>query len=386
MSILFIADDFPPDVGGIQTYACELARATAQLGEEVAVVASRQEASQAVDGELPYPVVRVPTGGGYVAAAMNLAAGVEQARQILHEPPRCLVATKWSPEGPAAILAWRMLRCTMVLIGHGGEFCHTGGNIVKWLAQRVVLRRMDLFLANSEYTAELFRRAGAPRERIGIIYGGVRPERFECSADQVAAVRRELGVGDRPMLLTVSRLVERKGHETVLRALPRVLAEVPEALYVIVGDGPTAERLAEVAEELGVAGSVILAGHVEEARLPAVHCAADVFVMPSHPVRAELAEGLGLAFLDAAAAATPCVGTHFGGIPDAIVDGETGLLVEPQDEQALGASLVRLLSEPETALRMGEAGRERVRREFTWRRVAERFLAELSRIDSGGSR
>lgn len=386
MSILFIADDFPPDVGGIQTFACELARATAELGEDVAVVASRQEGSGGVDGELPYPVVRVPTRGSYVMAAMNLAAGVQRAREMVQGPPRCLVATKWSPDGPAAILAWRALRCPMVLIGHGGEFCHAGGNVIKWLAQRVVLRRMDLFLANSEYTAQLFRQARAPRERIGIIYGGVRPERFESSAEQVAAVREELGVGDRPMLLTVARLVERKGHETVLRALPGVLAQVSEAVYVIAGEGPRRERLAELAQQLGVADSVILLGHVEEAMLSAVHCAADVFVMPSHPVPGKLAEGLGLAFLDAAAAGTPCVGTRFGGIPDAIADGETGLLVEPRDEQALSAALVRLLSEPETARRMGEAGRERVRREFTWRWVAERFLAELSRIESGAGR
>ena len=141
MSLIMIADDFPPAVGGIQTYAFELALATAELGQQVVVVASAQPGSAAVDAELPFPVVRVPTGGGHPSAAMNLSTGVRMAVRELTAPPRCLVATKWVPEGPAAILAVRALACPIVLLGHGGEFAMSGGNPVKWLVQRAVLRR-----------------------------------------------------------------------------------------------------------------------------------------------------------------------------------------------------------------------------------------------------
>ncbi len=384
MSLIMIADDFPPAVGGIQTYARELALATAELGEEVAVVASAQPGAEALDAELPFTVVRVPTGGSYPVAAMNLSAGVQMALRALSAPPRCIVATKWSPEGPAAILAARALPRPIVLIGHGGEFAMSGGNLIKWLVQRAVLRRTARCLANSAYTAELFARARIPRERIGIIYGGVRPERFEHDPTEVTALREELGVGEAPMLLTVARLVERKGHETVLRALPAVLARIPRVRYVIVGDGPMREALESLTGELELGDTVIFAGRVEDERLPLCYLAADLFVMPGHPVRGELAEGFGLAFLEAAAAGVPSVGSSFGGIPDAIADGETGLLVPPREHEALAETLVHLLSDADLRARMAAAARERARREFTWRRVAERFLAELEIVAPSG--
>lgn len=384
MSIIFIADDFPPEIGGIQTYACELARATAELGEEVAVVASAQPGSEAIDAELPCTVARVPTAGGYPLAAMNLAAGVTEVAQTLSAAPRCMVATKWSPEGPAAILAFRALRCPIVLIGHGGEFSAASGQPMKWLVQRVVLRRAARCLANSAYTADLFRRARVPPERIGVIGGGVRPEQFPADPAAAAELRAELGVDDRPLLLTVARLVERKGHETVLRALPAVREAVSDVAWAVVGEGPMRERLEALTDELDLRAAVRFTGRLAAERLAACYAAADLFVMPSHAVPGELAEGLGLAYLEAAAAGVPSVGSDFGGIPDAIADGETGLLVPPRDSAALAEALVRLLTDSALRDRMGAAARERVEREFTWRRVAERFLAELEHVAPGG--
>lgn len=386
MSLIMIADDFPPAVGGIQTYACELALALAQLGEEVAVVASAQPGSERIDADLPFTVMRVPTGGNYAAAAMNLSSAIQLVARELSEPPRCLIATKWAPEGPAAILARRALGCPIVLIGHGGEFSHSGGNLIKWMVQRAVLRHAARCLANSEYTAELFARARVPRERIGIIYGGVRTEEFERDAGEATALRAELGLGEAPTILTVARLIERKGHETVLEALPEVLGQVPGTRYLVVGEGPMREKLERRATELGVSDAVIFTGHIADDRLPLYYLAADVFVMPSHPVRGELAEGLGLALLEAAAAGIPAIGTRFGGIPDAVVDKETGLLIEPEDHEALAEALVRLLTDAELRTRMGAAAQQRVRREFTWRRVAERFLAELEVVAPRGAR
>lgn len=385
MSIIFIADDFPPEVGGIQTYACELARATAELGEEVAVVASAQPGSAAIDAELPFTVVRVPTSGSYPLAATNLAISIRAvAERCVATAPRCMVATKWSPEGPAAILAFRALRCPIVLIGHGGEFAAANGQAMKWLVQRVVLRRAARCLANSAYTADLFRRARVRPERIGVIGGGVRAEEFVTDPAAAEELRAELGVGERPLLLTVARLVERKGHETVLRALPAVREAVSDVAWAVVGEGPMRERLEALTDELDLRAAVRFTGRIPAERLPACYAAADLFVMPSHAVPGELAEGLGLAYLEAAAAGVPSVGSDFGGIPDAIADGETGLLVPPRNPEALAHAVVRLLSDAELRGRMGAAARDRVEREFTWRRVAERFLAELAHVAPGG--
>jgi len=382
MSLIFLADDFPPATGGIQTYSAELARAVAEAGEEVRVVAAAQPGSEDFDAGMPCPVLRVPTGGGYLPAALNLAAGAEQAAAELTEPPRCLVCTKWSPEGPAAIWAARSLRRPFVLIGHGGEFALAGGQLVKWLVQRVVLRRAALCLANSSYTADLFRRAGVRDERVSVIGGGVSPERYRAKPDRIEQLRERLGLRGRRVILIVARLVRRKGHRHLLQALTGVREQVPEAACLIVGDGPLGEELRALAAELGLAGDVVFAGAMPEEELAACYGLCEVFAMPSVPVRGELAEGLGLAFLEAAAAGRPSVGTRFGGIPDAVEDGETGLLVEPGDAEALAEALARLLTDPEEARRMGEAARERVEAQFTWARVAERFLEQVRRIQT----
>ncbi|MFP4248746.1 MAG: glycosyltransferase family 4 protein [Armatimonadota bacterium] len=385
MSIIFLADDFPPELGGIQTFSCELARATAELGEEVVVVASRQENTEPVDADLPFTIIRVPTGGSYPMAAMNLSAGAQQAAATLVEtPPRCMVATKWSPEGPAAILAHGNLRCPIVLIGHGGEFSLSGGSFLKWLTQKVVLKRMHLCLANSHYTAGLFREARIPDERIGIIYGGVRVQDYDLPEGRPAWLREEMGLDDRPLLVTASRIVERKGHDTVLKALPELLERFPDLVWVVTGEGPLEEQLASLAQALGVADAVRFVGRIDRDRLAALYAAAELCVMPARPVRGKLAEGLGLVYLEAAAAGTPSVATNFGGIPDAVVDGETGLLVEPDDPEALAAAIAELLEDDERRMVMGRAARDRVRDEFTWTRVAERFLKHLESLESGG--
>jgi len=380
MRLIFLADDFPPEPGGIQTYSYELARAVAEAGAEVVVVASTQPGSETVDDAMPCPVVRVATSGGYAAAAVKLAAGAEEAATLLGGPPRCMVATKWAPEGPAAIWAARTIGRPFVLIGHGGEFSQARGQLIKWIVQRTVMRRAALFLANSSFTADLFRRAKAPADRIGIIYGGVRPERFEATDEQVEGLREEYGLAGKRVLATVSRLVSRKGHDIVLAAMPAILQSAPDAAYLIVGDGPMREKLEEQARELGLESSVVFAGNVADEMIPVCYRLCDALVMPSRPVRGELAEGLGLAYLEAAVCGKPSIGTNYGGIPDAIADGETGLLVDTNDIAGLASAATRLLGDEELRARLGEAARERALAEFTWERVAERFLAQVERI------
>ena len=380
MRLIFLADDFPPDPGGIQTYSYELARAVSEAGAEVVVVASAQPGSEVVDDAMPCPVVRVATDGGYAAAAMKLAAGAEQAATMLGGPPRCMVATKWSPEGPAAIWAARTIARPFVLFGHGGEFSQARGQLIKWVVQRTVMRRAALFLANSSYTADLFRRAKAPEDRIGIIYGGVRPERFAVSDEQVERLREKHGLADKRVLATVARLVSRKGHDIVLAAMPEILASAPDAAYLIVGDGPMREKLEQQTRELGLEGSVIFAGRVDDEMIPACYRLCDALVMPSRPVRGELAEGFGLAYLEAAVCGKPSIGTNYGGIPDAIADGETGLLVDTDDIAGLAGAVTALLGDDELRAQMGQAARERALAEFTWERVAERFLAQVERL------
>jgi phosphatidylinositol alpha-1,6-mannosyltransferase len=175
--------------------------------------------------------------------------------------------------------------------------------------------------------------------------------------------------------------VARKGHDMVIRVLPRVLQKVPNVTFLIAGDGPYRGQLEQVAAAVGVQDRVIFANKISDQDLPDVYALSDVFVMPS---RAQLekcdVEGFGLVFLEANACGKPVIGGRSGGIPDAIVDGETGLLVNPHDLEDIASALIRLLSDHELADRLGEQGRLRVVNKFNWMQVGDRVQSIMNAV------
>jgi len=196
-----------------------------------------------------------------------------------------------------------------------------------------------------------------------------------------------LGTRDRGrIILTVGGLVARKGHDMVIRALPRLRQTVPDVMYLIVGDGPYRTQLETLAVALGVQDHVIFVGKVPGEYLPDIYALSDVFVMPS---REQLnvcdVEGFGIVFLEANACGKPVVGGRSGGIPDAIIDGVTGLLVNPHDPEDIANALARLLTDGDLAVRIGRQGRLRVASDFNWARLGRRVRGILDSILPGES-
>jgi len=191
------------------------------------------------------------------------------------------------------------------------------------------------------------------------------------------AVRDRLGLGNRPVVVCVSRLVRRKGQDTLIRAWPRVRAEVGDAVLLLVGDGPYAGRLRRLAGRLGVGDAVRFTGAVPWAELPGYYDAGDVFAMPCRTRRAGLdVEGLGIVYLEASATGLPVIGGDSGGAPDAILAGESGYVVG--DVAGTAARVVELLTDPVKARAMGEKGLAWVDREWRWELAAARLTAILT--------
>lgn len=198
-------------------------------------------------------------------------------------------------------------------------------------------------------------------------------------------VRRELGLGERPLVLCVSRLVPRKGQDTLVRALPLVRRTVPDATLLIVGSGPYGRTLRRLARAQRARhglpeGAIVFAGPREHAELPPYYAAADVFAMPCRTRRLGLeAEGLGIVYLEAAAAGLPVLAGDSGGAPDAVRDGETGYVVDGRDVGAVADRLTALLADPAAAAVLGAKGRAWVREEWSWDASARRLRELLSR-------
>jgi phosphatidylinositol alpha-1,6-mannosyltransferase len=188
------------------------------------------------------------------------------------------------------------------------------------------------------------------------------------------AVRARLGLTDRPVVVCVSRLVPRKGQDTLILAMPRILAKEPDAVLLIVGGGPYEKDLRRLAHETGVAASVRFTGAVPWAELPAHYGAGDVFAMPCRTRRGGLdVEGLGIVYLEASATGLPVVAGDSGGAPDAVLDGETGWVVRGGSAEETAERIVVLLGDAELRSRMGERGREWVEEKWRWDLLAEKL-------------
>jgi phosphatidylinositol alpha-1,6-mannosyltransferase len=200
---------------------------------------------------------------------------------------------------------------------------------------------------------------------------GVDTDRFfpDCGGDQV---RKGLGLEDAPVVACVSRLIPRKGQDTLIRAWPQVLAAVPSAILLLVGGGPDRERLEELAAAVGVRSSVVFTGPVPWADIPPYVDAADVFAMPCRTRRFGLEpEALGIVTLEASATGKPVVVGDSGGAADTVRHGETGYLVDPYNPAPTGVRIAELLADPVRARAMGAAGRDWVQRDWSWTRTGE---------------
>jgi phosphatidylinositol alpha-1,6-mannosyltransferase len=278
---------------------------------------------------------------------------------------------------PLGLLAPSLRRAgarRLVAITHGHE---AGWAVLP--GARSLLRRIgdsvDTVTYLGEYTRVRLARALSPAAaaRMTRLAPGVDSDAFRPGAGG-AAVRERLGLAGRPVVVCVSRLVPRKGQDTLIRAWPQVRAAVPDAALLLVGGGPYAGRLQRLAGRLGVTGSVIFTGPVPWPELPSYYDAGDVFAMPCRTRRHGLdVEGLGIVYLEASATGLPVIGGDSGNAPDAIRDGETGYVVAGRSPADVADRLVYLLTDPVGARAMGEKGLAWVDQEWRWDLVARRL-------------
>lgn len=363
---LVVTNDFPPRQGGIETFVHAM---TVRFPpDRVAVYTSRTPGDRAHDARLPFPVVRDRTHM-LLPTRRVTARAVELARRFDCD------SVWFGAAAPLGLMAGELRHRTdvrrLVATTHGHEV---------WWARtpgaRALLRRIgagvDSVTYLGPYTRAPIAAAVGPEAaaRMRRLAPGVDPEVFRGSAAGAARVRERYGLGERPVVLCAARLVPRKGQDTLIRALHLVRRSIPDAVVLLVGDGPHARALRRLAAAEGLAGAVVFAGGHPHEEIPGFYAAAQVFAMPCRTRRAGMeVEGLGIVFLEAAAAELPVVVGDSGGAPDTVRDGETGFVVDGRDVRALADRLTLLLADAELARGMGRKGREWVRGEWGWDRA-----------------
>ncbi len=369
MRLLFLTQDFPPAVGGIQTYSAGLVRALIGLGVTVEVVCPAHPDEAAMDASFPCPVHRIHSRGDLLP--LNLLPYIRRIADAFR--PDVIACAQWPLALPASRVA-KKHGATIAVAAHGRELLNTRPLPRYAAIRRHFVRRADVLLPVSRYTAGLLRDLGADPSRIHVLTNGVDTDAFY--PEGASELRQKLSPLGKPLILTISRLVYRKGIDTMLEALALIPVD-DRPLYAVAGSGPDQDRLHALADSLNLGDVVCWLGRVPDPDLRALYNAADVFALPARESRPDV-EGFGLVFLEAAACRTPSIGATTGGIPDAVVDGVTGLLVPPDAPRALASAITRLCSDADYRQELGDAAYKRVHSGFTWNAVAERFIAAVS--------
>ncbi len=369
---LLVTNDFPPRAGGIQSYVQAL---TQRLpADDIVVYAPAWPGAAEFDARQQFEVVRHRT-----SLMLPGRAVARSAIRLIAE--HRLSAVWFGAAAPLALLTPSLRRAGVVR-----AVASTHGHEIGWSmlpvsrqALRYIGAQVDVVTFVSKYARHRIAAALGRMAVLEYLPAGVDTAVFSPDPDGRARVRSALGLGERPVVVCVSRLVARKGQDMLVRALPKILGAVGDAVLLIVGDGPARDSLERLAERTGVADHVVFAGSVPWLGLPAHYAAGDVFAMPCRTRGGGLdVEGLGIVFLEASAMALPVVAGDSGGAPEAVRPGQTGVVVDGRDVGAIAEAVAALLAGPEKSMRWGQAGREWVGHRWDWQHSADRLAALLS--------
>jgi phosphatidylinositol alpha-1,6-mannosyltransferase len=374
MKLLILSIEFPPGPGGLGTLAYQAALRLSELGWEVRVLTPQDHVDEATraafNSEQPFGIqtishVEPPLWEGLRRLFVAL-------RLIVAMRPDVLLANGLQSVWLGAALS-TLTGVPLVAIGSGTEFSgrsRLGQCLNRWAfgyaRHRVVV---------SQYTRGLMANAGIKGVslldgEITLVPNGADARRFRPGLE-VRALRERLGIGKGPVLLTVGRLSERKAQDVVIRALPAILQERPDLVYVMVGLPTWQQELERLAQELGVRDHVLFTGTVPADELPLYYTLADLFVLVSRRAQDGGVEGYGIVVAEAALCGVPAVVSRGCGLEEAVLEDRTALLVDSDDPDATGAAILRLLGDDDLRQSMGKAARSYVLKTGTWaQRVA----------------
>jgi glycosyltransferase involved in cell wall biosynthesis len=381
MRVALVGDEYYPDRGGAARYAFELSLQLVKLGVEVVVVTHAHGGQREEEEVAGVRIKRVP---GFVLRRPHRAASFSLFRRcheyILENGFHVIHALDIYSTMSQMVIRFASKHGIACVIT-----CHTAMDSLFLTSLQRLLGlapvKADRLIAVSRAAARFAHSLGFPQDRIAVVYNGVDLSCFNGEIDAVAA-RRELGLGDNPVVVTASRLIRRKSPDLLISAFARVLKVVPDAKLVIAGSGPEEHNLSRQIKSCNITDSVLLVGELPKEKVAQLMAAADVFALASK------IESFGLAPLEASAAGVPVVCSNSGGVPEVFQDGFNALLYAPGDEDGMAQAIIRLLRDEELARTIAGHAMETASR-FAWEVTARdtvRIYEEVLQEKSQGAR
>jgi phosphatidylinositol alpha-1,6-mannosyltransferase len=369
--VLFVTNDFGPRAGGIETFVIGLIERR-PFGQTI-VYTSAQTGSEEYDkvwkSDFGVTVIRdrakilLPTP----RVARNLARIIKESN---------IQIAAFGAAAPLGLLSASMKKAGVrktVALTHGHEV---------WWAKvfpfNCALRKIGTSVDSLTYLGEFTKQAisqsltKASAQKMVKIAPGIDVEHF--SPQDSSQLRRELMLEEKRVIVSVGRLVHRKGQDHLIQAMPEILKSVPSAHILMVGQGPYLSHLKKLVQELNLLDHVSFIGRIQYAQLPQYICAGDIFAMPSRSRFFGLeVEGLGIVYLEASACGLPVIAGSSGGAPDAVLEGVTGVVVDGGDNQDIAAAAIKMLNDLDGSKAMGLAGRDWIIKNWGWEIWSERF-------------
>lgn len=378
MNFIFLTPDFPPyspenkDVGGIGTWIYDFARGISLLGYSCTVLCHQNNLVEqnTFDSQQDFTIIRLKKlwwkNFKYPLVFFKLVTAVK--RKEINVFIGCIASL-------ACIIVFlaRFFNLKTVTIAHGNDILRAkkDNRILK------ALKKLDVIVANSVYVKTIIEKQIGSKDNIITINPFFTPERFpEIEKTFINEVKTEYSLKGKRVLLSVGRLVERKNHTLVLNALPMILEDYPDIVYVIAGNGPYRAFLEKQVKMFGISGNVIFSGFVSQKKLRALYEIADIFIMPSIETEKEV-EGFGIVFLEANYFNTPVIGARTGGIQDAIEEGINGFLVSPDNPEEISRILKNLFSDSKLYNTIQKKGKQRIMDSFILEKAVNNCLPKL---------
>lgn len=370
--LLMITLEYPPQLGGLATYASTLADALP--ADQLTVLAPPHREAPSWDAGEAYRIIRKKLLYPAWIWPRWLRMFFAAARIVLEEKTERILVHHALPSGYAALLCRRFWGVPYLVFYHGSDL--QTALLSPWKRQRLksVARRAEMNVFDSQFLLQKFVQAFPELVGKGVVIPpGLEPFFFSDPDDAtVEDLRDRFALRGRRVVLSIGRLAEGKGFPHLVRIFQKVVEKVPDAVLLIAGDGPKRDLIAERIEKAGLQNVIRLVGRIEREELPALYRLADVFALLTHANEGR-EEGFGLVFAEAGAMGVPVVAGRCGGVEEVVAHEETGLIVNTYMDDEVAASIVRLLTDTETAKRFGERGRERAKELFRIDQVVERL-------------
>lgn len=390
MKILVYTHEFPPFLGGLATTSYKLAKGFSDSGLDASVLAPGYGAGdKEIDESLSAGVLRIPSLGRrwvkLIPFLQTVLGWLYLTVTVYREKPDVVLFITEEAETVGGLMPFFPFKPIVRVAGSGITTSFYGRRLGKRIMRypmRRLYNRSSLVIAVSENTKELLESIGIDGDKIRVIYNGVEDRMLSEAQDyeRTSKLRERLGIaGTEKVLITVARVLPRKGQDTVIMALPKVISEFPGLKYLVVGEGRYVERFKELARETRVSENVIFTGGVRHDEILDYYDLADVFIMPNRDWNDKI-EGLPNSIIEASARAKPVIAGNHGGSKEAVRDGVTGLLVDPESVEDTARAVLTLLRDEKTALSMGEKGREAVIEYHTENAMIESYTEAINNV------